>query len=285
VTQSRPTSTPFRTALILLVAAAGLPSAHAAEPPGEVRPGAASGPAAGAASAAAAAPAPPGPGSGAYTNSLNMRFVPVAGTRVWFSVWETRVQDYARFVADSGREWTAPEFPQDPSHPVTNVNWEDAVSFCQWLTEKEREAGRLGHDDRYRLPTDNEWSAAAGLGPESGRTPELRSKNARPWPWGATWPPPPRAGNYGPDLKIDAFDRTAPVGSFAPTAAGLFDLGGNVWEWCEDWYNEAGVTRVLRGGGWADSGPAPLLSSYRFQGTMNLRNDDFGFRIVLDRPE
>jgi formylglycine-generating enzyme required for sulfatase activity len=215
------------------------------------------------------------------TNSLGMPFKKIPELNIRVCAWETRVRDYEVFVAETGRAWSKPSFAQGPTHPAVLVNWEDAQAFCAWLTTRERQAGRLAPGARYRLLTDQEWSAAAGQAPEAGRTPENRMKSFAAWPWGTHWPPLPGAGNYAPELKTDPFEFTAPVGSGKPNGYGLYDLGGNVWEWCEDWYNDAHVTKVLRGGSFNDSHPGTLLTVYRFNGTMNLSNDDMGFRVAL----
>jgi formylglycine-generating enzyme required for sulfatase activity len=217
-----------------------------------------------------------------FVNTLGMKFVKVPGARPLFSVWETRVRDYRVFAEETRTAWTRPDFEQTPDDPVVNVSWDDAAAFCQWLTGRERKAGRLTDKQRYRLPTDAEWSAAAGLGAEQGRTPEDRLRASVVWPWGWTWPPQPGDGNYAPELEADQFANTSPVGSFKPNAQRLFDLGGNAWEWCEDWFNDARVTKALRGGSFHDSHPKDLLAAYRFSGTVHLSNDDIGFRMVLD---
>jgi len=217
-------------------------------------------------------------------NSLGMRFVLVPGAKVWFSIWETRVRDYRAFQEETRRDWNLPDFEQTPADPAVNVSWEDAEAFCRWLTARERKAGRLTDKQRYRLPTDAEWSAAVGLGSEQGRTPEDRLKASVVWPWGHTWPPQSGDGNYAPELQTDRFKNTSPAGSFKPNQHGLFDLGGNVWEWCDDWFNDARVTKVLRGGSFHDSQPKDLLAAYRFSGTMHLSNDDIGFRVVIEDP-
>jgi len=215
-------------------------------------------------------------------NSLGMKFVKVVGVKVQFSIWETRVRDYRVFKEETRRAWNPPEFEQTPDDPVVSVSCEDADAFCRWLTERERKSGRLTAQQRYRLPTDQEWSVAAGLGPEQGRTPEDRLKSSVVWPWGADWPPRPGDGNYAPELEVDRFPNTSPVGRFKPNQNGLFDMGGNVWEWCDDWFSDARVTKALRGGSFHDSQPRDLLAAYRFSATVHLSNDDIGFRVVIE---
>jgi hypothetical protein len=224
-------------------------------------------------------------GTNVFENSLGMRFVRAAAKKVLFCIWETRVKDYQAFVSATARPWTKPDFDQTPADPVVNVTWDDAMAFCHWLTAGERKAGRLTDKQRYRLPTDLEWSLAVGLAPEAGKTPEDRMKGLMVWPWGYAWPPQPGDGNYAPELGVDKFEHTAPVGGCRPNRYGLYDLGGNVWEFCDDWYNEAQVTKALRGGSFHDSQPKDLLAAYRFSGTVHLSNDDIGFRVVLETGE
>jgi hypothetical protein len=245
-----------------------------------------------------------GPTSGLpYENSLGMRFVPVAGTDVLFSIWETRVQDYRAYAnanPDVDKSWENPVFggvqvTPGPDHPVVNVSWTDAKAFCEWLTRKGQQEGRLGKHQFYRLPTDREWSVAVGLEREAGETPEARDAMVpNVYPWGQEWPPPAGAGNYAdltakasfPSWEIiesyrDGFATTAPVGSFPANPFGLYDLGGNVWEWCEDRYHPEKEFRVVRGGSWFNSDPRDLLSSARDHHLPGYRYDCYGFRIVL----
>ncbi len=237
-----------------------------------------------------------------FVNSLGMKFVPVpiaGGRRVLFSVWETRVQDYEVFVKETGREWPQPTFPQGPMHPAVNVNWDDAQAFCVWLTDRERQARRLGEAERYRLPTDHEWSCAVGLGEseDPARSPGAKSEELKDlFPWGAAWPPPASAGNYSGEEAAghetwkeqtiltgyrDDFPRTAPAGSFTPNRFGLFDLGGNAWEWCEDLLQPGGDPRVLRGASFNNGGRGGLFSAKRDGHPPGTRNENFGFRVVL----
>lgn len=218
-----------------------------------------------------------------WTNILGQIFVPVPGTAVLFCIWDTRVQDYHAYV-ESGfhRELPKPDFEQGPTHPVVNVSWEDAQSFCSWLSQQEHQIGRLRPEQRYRLPTDEEWSTAVGLEKEPGTTPaEKNGKVKDVYPWGKQWPPPAGAGNYNPLLDVDNYMYTSPAGSFAANAYGLFDMGGNVWQWCVDWSDSGQKSRVLRGASWAFNDPADLLSASRAWNPPDDRNDNSGFRCVL----
>jgi formylglycine-generating enzyme required for sulfatase activity len=238
-----------------------------------------------------------------FVNSLGMKFVPVEitggptnGKRILFSVWDTRVQDYAAFAKAKGITPAKPNFEQGPTHPVVMVNWEYAKSFCSWLTDQERAAGIIGSRDEYRLPSDHEWSCAVGIGGMENAElgPWEQNEEIKLYPWGTQWPPPRGFGNYDSSLKVDEFEFTSSVGSFAPNEKGLFDMGGNVEQWCEDYksYNMRGTDRdlrVTRGESWeaARSWPANEINEAHFRSSHRLfmiethaaRN--IGFRCVL----
>jgi formylglycine-generating enzyme required for sulfatase activity len=203
--------------------------------------------------------------------------------------WKQRGWDYG---------WNNPGFVQRATHPVTCVSWQDTQAFCQWLTQKEQRGGKLQKDQSYRLPTDAEWSMAVGLNePDGGTIRDKDGKSENVYPWGKQWPPLDRAGNFAGEESMDGdnppgywimipgyrdgFTRTAPVGSFKANELGIFDLSGNVWEWCVDWYEDEDSVRVLRGGSCYDGAPKSLLSSSRFGHKPNLRGNNFGFRVVL----
>ncbi len=224
-----------------------------------------------------------------FENSLKMKFVPISitggrtdGRTLLFSVWETRVADFVAYARggrvrdDSWRGVSREGVTQTDDHPVVNVPWEEAERFCKWLSKKE------GH--RYRLPSDHEWSCAAGIGDkeDASATPVSKANvEPRVYPWGTGESPPDFANFQG--IQTDAFPFTAPVGSFAPTAEGIHDLWGNVAEWCDDWHDPASEgQRVIRGHSWAN------YSTYR---TMAMRltippnnSTMVGFRVVLEIP-
>jgi len=244
-----------------------------------------------------------------FVNTLGMKFVPVpilggptSGQRVLFSVWDTRVQDYAAYARVNAVDdaWTKQSRNGVPvgrelNHPVGAVTWEDAQAFCQWLTEKETTQGKLSKGLKYRLPTDEEWSWAVGMPPELGATPaEKNLKNRVDYPWGKDFPPRWNVGNYKDETfnaKVpgeewiqgydDGYATSSPVGSFPASADGLYDMGGNVWQWCEDWFDASHKDRVLRGASWNMSGRLRLLSSNRDHEAPGDCYADVGFRCVL----
>lgn len=158
---------------------------------------------------------------------------------------ETTNAQYARFLRDTGHPpplYWGDKNLNAPQQPVVGVNWHDAQAFCAWLT---RLTGVV-----HRLPTEAEWEAAARGG-----------LIGAPYPWGQELPD---AGglyraNYNPDnFADDGYRFTAPVGAFPPNGYGLYDMAGNVAEWCADATLPPGERtpfaatdyRVLKGGSW-----------------------------------
>ena len=238
-----------------------------------------------------------------FVNTLGMKFVPVPGTKVLFSIWDKRVQDYAAYarVKKVDDSWMKQErdgvaVSREPEYPVVGVIWDEAQGFCQWLTDKESAEGRLPKGARYRLPTDEEWSRAVGLPPEPGATPaENNEVNGIDFPWGLGFPPKTKVGNYADSAchekfpkdgwwegYTDGYATTSPVGSFPPNQFGLYDMGGNVWQWCEDWFDASQKARVMRGASWRDGDRDHLLSSYRLRGDSAVRGPNYGIRCVLE---
>lgn len=186
--------------------------------------------------------------------------------------------------------WHDPGFPQTGDDPVVNVTWNDAVAMARWLSERE--------GVRYRLPTEAEWEYACRAGTSTryntgddagsllGSAALLDLDTAQRWPNRLPFALPGH----------DGYVFTAPVGTFAPNAFGLFDMHGNVWEWVADWYGEhyyaesptddplgpgSGDLHVRRGGSWATSA-LYLRSSYRNWNTAQTRYTLVGMRLLRE---
>lgn len=216
-----------------------------------------------------------------FMNSLGMLFVPIPRYKTLFSVTQVRICDYQQYCETRRLSVPQPDFEQDSTHPVVNVSWLDAEKFCEWLTKREHDAGVVGPDLFYRLPTDMEWSAAVGLPNEPQSTPKSRNGKLPGYPWGVAFPPYQGAGNYSEVLAVDPFRETSPVASFAPNDLGIYDMGGNVWEWCKDAYDLNSEAKVARGASCFNDGEDFLRSSYRDAVEPRKTKNNLGFRVVL----
>ena len=238
----------------------------------------------------------------------NEVLVPVTLTNPFYiGVKEVTNRDFLKFRKNhiSGNN-VHPSLAGD-LNPVVNVSWADAVEYCNWLSTQE--GLPLAYEkkfqkwqpisptpDGYRLPTEAEWIWAIRY--------QGRSK-ASVFPWGGRLPPRGDSGNYADKSAVelvpsilpnfnDGFASSAPVGSFPANALGLYDGGGNVAEWVQDYYSvanpgqtepsvdptgaERGNNRVIRGSSWRNAGITELRLGYRDFGTGG--RVDVGFRIA-----
>lgn len=198
-----------------------------------------------------------------------------------------------------GANWRHPRGPNSGiedimDHPVVQISWEDAAAYCKWANK--------------RLPTEAEWEWAARGGQED-----------MIYPWGneSLEKGLPKANYYQGVFPVDntlkdGYETTAPKGSFAPNGYGLYDMAGNVWEWCQDWYDvdyyssdqaiipqnkgpRAGNTpnmpyqqeRVIRGGSFLcnESYCSGYRNSRRMGSTPDTGLNHTGFRCVMDTKE
>lgn len=176
----------------------------------------------------------------------------------------------------------------NPSHfhgadlPVEMVSWYEAKEFCRQLTSTEEKAGRLPGNYVYRLPTEGEWEYAARGGAQGQNYKYAGGNHIDQVAW------------YGGGMGGNSNFNTHPVGLKEPNELGLYDMSGNVWEWCQDWQQsyyktgrlinpagpESGSHRTLRGGSWGYNRNCCLIT--RRDGlTSSHRYCDVGFRIVL----
>lgn len=194
------------------------------------------------------------------------------------------------------------------NQPVVMVTWEDAARYCNWLSKQEGLALYYREEKStmvavspathgYRLPLESEWAYAARVA--------ARNTPSR-YPWEGTFPPRAPSGNYSDEsarsiLPVvirgynDGFMVTAPVASFPANKGGFFDMGGNVSEWCHDFYAPhsipgaggrdvdptgpaTGTHHVVRGSSWRDSMITELRLSYRAYSRSP--KNDIGFRVA-----
>ena len=162
---------------------------------------------------------------------------------LWVDVTEVTVGQFKKFLAETdypfdGDLWAKVyEYSPTEKHPMIYVDWHDATAYSKW-------AGK-------RLPTEEEWEFAARGGLEY-----------REYSWGHNESLARDYANYEGTGGQDKWEYCAPVGSFKPNGYGLFDMAGNVAEWCQDWFDSNEDTRVLRGGAWFD-GTYGLRVAYR----------------------
>jgi len=196
--------------------------------------------------------------------------------------YEVTVGQYKKFINATGHsapDWSnVSKYSPTDNHPIVYVSWNDAQKYAKW-------AGK-------RLPTEAEWEKAARGG--------LVGKK---FPWGDKDPDGTQCNfadkntDYSRSDKSvdDGYQYTAPVGSFTPNGYGLYDMAGNVWEWCADWYAEdyyanspsrnpqgpsSGEYRVCRGGSWLDA-PGGVRAAFRGWGDPTFSSGDVGFRCVV----
>ncbi|HVV73641.1 MAG TPA: formylglycine-generating enzyme family protein, partial [Verrucomicrobiae bacterium] len=210
----------------------------------------------------------------------------------WIGRFLVTQEEYLGVVGSNPSYFTTNNgFTFDLQRPVDQVSWSDATNYCALLTARELAQGRIPTHCAYRLPTESEWEYACRAGTTTAfyLGDILSSGDANFW------------GKYGYDASTGQvynasgvyLQATTRVGSYQPNGWGLYDMIGNLWEWCLDWYGPypalpaidpqgptSGPSRVARGGDWGSfgrfcrsaqrSGSAPAPSSRKI-----------GFRVVL----
>ena len=192
-----------------------------------------------------------------------------------------------------GLNWRNPGFSQSDDHPVVCVSWNDAQKYVEWLNETQK--SELPPGFRYALPTEAQWEYACRAGTDTeffwgtndekdgkgylNAADESGASNGKKWSYCFPF--------------NDGYQATSPVGKFKPNNFGLYDMLGNVLEWCSDWYGDypsgaqtdpqgasSGSFRVLRGGSWSNF-PRSCRSAYRDYGGPADRISYIGFRVAM----
>jgi formylglycine-generating enzyme required for sulfatase activity len=195
----------------------------------------------------------------------------LGATEVTQGQWEALMGSTVRQQRDKeNSKW--PLRGEGSEFPMYYVSWEEAMAYGRKLTERERAAGRLPEGYEYTLPTEAQWEYACRAGTTGPYAGDLAAMG---------W----YDGNSG--------KTTHAVGQKRPNAWGLYDMHGNVSEWCHDWYNRypassvtdpanasSGSARVHRGGSWSDTA-ARARSAYHFGYPPGYRVTHLGFRVAL----
>ena len=152
---------------------------------------------------------------------------------------------------------------QNPNAPIVGISWNDAVAYCKWLSEKT--------GDNYRLPREAEWEYSCRAGTKTKWSFGDSEKELDNYVW-----------YYGNSYNLEEKHKNysiQEVGKKLPNPWGLYDVHGNVWEWCEDWYDSNKDKKVLRGGSWFNY-IFDSRSAYRTRFSPQFRNNNVGFRLL-----
>ncbi|MDR1833008.1 MAG: formylglycine-generating enzyme family protein [Fusobacteriaceae bacterium] len=217
---------------------------------------------------------------------------PVTVSSFYLSPFEVTQREYQALTGTNPSAW------KGENNPVTHVSWFDAIRFCNAKSRREglADAYEINGENvtwnqsanGYRLPTEAEWEYACRAGTvtpfNTGETITARQANFNDKSF------------FGSNTTGESGKQTMPVGSFAPNAWGLYDMHGNVWEWCWDWYGaysdeaqrdpqgaSSGSARVDRGGAWIEVGPQNLRSACRDRHQPADKGRRLGFRLARSR--
>ncbi len=189
----------------------------------------------------------------------------------YISKYETTVKDYRQYCKETGKVMPQKEIEWIDDHPMTFISWDEANEYCNWLTSK---TGKT-----FRLPSEAEWEFAAKGGAKSK---------------GAVYSGNNNINDVGWNKENSVGATHSKIGILSANEIGLFDMTGNVWEWCLDWYSKsyylqsastnprgprAGTVKIARGGSWFH----PKVSvTYRFYMTPTAKSNYMGFRVLME---
>jgi formylglycine-generating enzyme required for sulfatase activity len=204
----------------------------------------------------------------------------------WMGKYEVTQGEYLAVMGSNPSS-----FPGDPNRPVETLSWDDATNYCSQLTQQERTAGRIATNSVYRLPTESEWEYACrgwtstrfSYGDDAGYT------NLTSYAWFFD-----NSGLMAQPLPPESAITTHPVGQKLPNPWGLYDMHGNVWEWCQDRYGDypggialdpqgpaTGLSGVVRGGDYISYAKSCRSAQRRDLFDLHHKQVLIGFRVLL----
>ena len=210
-------------------------------------------------------------------NSLSIDMVKIPNKNYEMGRYPVTIAEYMHFANDVKKHY--PEWKEEGSDynietgsddyykkmnltdnaPIIGISWHDATSYCKWLSEKTKE--------EYRLPTEAEWEYACRAGMKTEWSFGVDKKELEKYAW----------------YDENSDNTTHEVGKKLLNPWGLYDMYGNVWEWCEDWYDEEKKSKVLRGGSWSYDA-VNTRSAFRNWNLPTYRNNYVGFRLLRTLP-
>jgi formylglycine-generating enzyme required for sulfatase activity len=205
-------------------------------------------------------------------------FMRLKGLDIWGGKYEITNGQYRRYKQDHSSKFREKFSLDAKDQPVVYVSWDEAKAYCKWLNKNYGD--RLPLKCEFRLPAEKEWIAFARCG------------DNRKYQWGDEMPP--KYGNYS-DLAAkqklsnwrginnfnDGFVVSCPVEESGANEWGLCGVGGNVWEWCEDWHDTGKKYKVRHGGSWDYDAEEDLTVEARGFDRPDARDDTIGFRVVV----
>lgn len=263
----------FQFAFVLVLAGVGLAIASERDLPGSKQD-----------SANSFAPEPGQPIMIRLGRGEMMRFVWIKSLNIWVGQFEVTNGQYRGFHVDHKIEPYHAYRLTGRNYPVVSVSWYDACNYCAWLNRKF--GHQLPRGYAFRLPTEKEWETFASCG------------DKRIFPWGNQWPPPDDWNYRGMEgargiFRVfqrkekfirghnDGFIVSCPVERSGANDWFLYGVGGNVWEWCGDWFDREQTTRVLRGAAWSNYQQDDIAVTNRNDGSPSRKSEMVGFRVVI----
>ncbi len=215
----------------------------------------------------------------------SLAFIWIAPMCMWVGQHEVSNGQYRRYDASHNSTNLFGRDMNQDIQPVVQVSWDAANNYCNWLNR--RYGASIPSEYIFRLPSEPEWETYASCGDQ------------RIYPWGDKWPPPNDynyRGEEGSGLLYALFQRekfirghkdrfviTGPITQSGLNTWGLYGVGGNVWEWCQNWFDAEKKTRPIRGGAWNNERENTLQVAHRAAVPPAWANECIGFRVVIGR--